>query len=132
MFRYVVPAVILLSSPAFAGGDDFLKKIFDADGPAITHQVADEPTQSCDTFYHELPVTDPCSGWVQTGEADFGNGPQPVYGNLDDIDETDTGDPRCPPERSGMCPELLSPEDYAAWAANNPLVAETQPKPPGV
>jgi hypothetical protein len=138
MLRASVISLFLLTTPAFAFDiDASLKALFDRDGPSLTTrysessggsspsarvsqpEVTQEAADGCSGYDHNLPVDDPCSGWVVIDHADFGDGVQtPVYGHLDHMDPTT--DSRCPPERFGSCPELLDPETFADWLVNNP------------
>jgi hypothetical protein len=127
MLRASAFALLLLTTPTYAQEltdiDAALVQLFDRDGPGITHQHEsdDVSSEGCSSYDSELPVDDPCSGWILTGYVDFGDGPEPTYTHRDDIEAADEDlDPNCPPERDGSCPELLDPEAFAEWLANNP------------
>lgn len=104
MLRFLVmPALLMVASPAFAGGDDFLKQIFDADGPTITDG---QPTgeQVNDQGSDDQQMDD--------GSGDSSSEPEVV------------DDPACPADRYGNCPELLTPEERADYdAGRGPGVA---------
>jgi hypothetical protein len=143
MFRALLVALAMSATPAFAG-DELLKQLMDGDGPAVTLGVPDitnapstsnGPSRSkmeaaCGgEFNHDLAVDDPCSGWHFAEMVDFGDGPEPSYYSCDMLDPaTDScelpadggADADCPPERFGVCPELLNPEDRAEWERDNP------------
>lgn len=99
MLRILVLALLLVATPVLAG-DDFLKQIFDGDGPSITDgqptgeqannnggAATDDQQAALDAAFDAAQAADP-------------------------VVEDD-----CPPERYGTCPELLSPEDRAAYDA---------------
>lgn len=120
MLRYLVPVLALVAMPAFAG-DEFLRQIFDADGPAITAGVpagdqmgsGNEASQDEDVSPDEQTVRDAAFDAAM---------------NADPVVEGD-----CPPDRYGTCPELLSPEALAEYEASLAKASELmahRPPPP--